>query len=161
MALETLLSPVILFFLLGALAAAARSDLSVPEPMAKGLSLYLMAAIGLKGGVQVAEAGFSAEMGLVSLAGIVLSFFVPFLAFWLLRTIAGLGRLDAGAVAAHYGSVSLVTFVTASDALTRAGMAPAGYLVAVLALMETPAIISGLLLARERGGARRASDGKR
>jgi uncharacterized protein len=159
MALETLLSPVILFFLLGAVAAAARSDLSVPEPMAKGLSLYLMAAIGLKGGVQVAEAGFSAEMGLVSLAGIVLSFFVPFLAFWLLRTIAGLGRLDAGAVAAHYGSVSLVTFVTASDALTRAGMAPAGYLVAVLALMETPAIISGLLLARERGGARRASDG--
>ena len=157
MALETLLSPVILFFLLGVIAAAARSDLSVPEPMAKALSLYLMAAIGLKGGVSVAQAGFSAEMGWVSLAGMVLSFAVPFMAFALLRSFGKLDRLNAGAVAAHYGSVSLVTFVTASDALTRAGMAPAGYLVAVLALMETPAIISGLLLARGAGTAR---DGK-
>lgn len=157
MAFETLLSPVILFFLLGVIAAAARSDLSVPEPMAKALSLYLMAAIGLKGGVSVAKAGFSAEMGWVSLAGMVLSFAVPFMAFALLRSFGKLDRLNAGAVAAHYGSVSLVTFVTASDALTRAGMAPAGYLVAVLALMETPAIISGLLLARGAGTAR---DGK-
>jgi hypothetical protein len=157
MAFETLLSPVILFFLLGVIAAAARSDLSVPEPMAKALSIYLMAAIGLKGGVSVAQAGFSAEMGWVSLAGVVLSFAVPFLAFALLRSLGRLDRLNAGAVAAHYGSVSLVTFVTASDALTRAGTAPAGYLVAVLALMETPAIISGLLLARGAGTAR---DGK-
>ena len=157
MAFETLLSPVILFFLLGVIAAAARSDLSVPEPMAKALSLYLMAAIGLKGGVSVAQAGFSAEMGWVSLAGMVLSFAVPFMAFALLRSLGKLDRLNAGAVAAHYGSVSLVTFVTASDALTRAGMIPAGYLVAVLALMETPAIISGLLLARGAGTAR---DGK-
>lgn len=157
MAFDILLSPVILFFLLGVIAAAARSDLSVPEPMAKALSLYLMAAIGLKGGVSVAKAGFSAEMGWVSLAGMVLSFAVPFMAFALLRSFGKLDRLNAGAVAAHYGSVSLVTFVTASDALTRAGMAPAGYLVAVLALMETPAIISGLLLARGAGTAR---DGK-
>jgi hypothetical protein len=157
MAFEILLSPVILFFLLGVLAAAARSDLSVPEPMAKALSLYLMAAIGLKGGVSVAQTGFSAEMGWVSLAGVVLSFAVPFMAFALLRSFGKLDRLNAGAVAAHYGSVSLVTFVTASDALTRAGMVPAGYLVAVLALMETPAIISGLLLAR---GAATARDGK-
>lgn len=157
MALEILLSPVILFFLLGVVAAAARSDLSVPEPMAKALSLYLMAAIGLKGGVSVAQAGFSAEMGWVSLAGVILSFVIPFMAFALLRSLGKLDRLNSGAVAAHYGSVSLVTFVTASDALTRAGMAPAGYLVAVLALMETPAIISGLLLARGAGTAR---DGK-
>lgn len=160
MAFDTLLSPVILFFLLGVLAAAARSDLSVPEPLAKSLSLYLMAAIGLKGGVQVSQAGFSSEMAFVSLAGVALSFAFPVMAFALLRAIAGLNRLNAGAVAAHYGSVSLVTFVTAADALTRAGMAPAGYLVAVMALMETPAIISGLLLARGAGTAGSAPGSK-
>jgi hypothetical protein len=159
MSFETLLSPAILFFLLGALAAAARSDLSIPEPIAKGLSLYLMASIGLKGGVQVAEAGLSVEMAKTSIAGVTLSFSIPVLAFWVLRSFARLGRMDAGAVAAHYGSVSLVTFVTASDALTRSGMPPAGYLVAVMALMETPAIISGLMLAQEKGTARKAGGG--
>lgn len=150
-AFETLLSPAILFFVLGALAAAARSDLAVPEPLAKSLSLYLMAAIGLKGGVQVAQAGFTPQLFQVSLAGMALSFALPVIAFALLRGLARLDRLNAGAVAAHYGSVSIVTFVTASDALTRSGLAPAGYMVAVMALMETPAIISGLLLARGQG----------
>lgn len=149
-ALDTLLSPVILFFLLGALAAAFRSDLSVPEPMAKGLSLYLMAAIGLKGGVQVAESGVSAEMLVTSGAGLVLSFALPLVAFALLRMLGGLDRLNAAALAAHYGSVSIVTFVTTSDALMRSGTPPAGYMVAVMALMETPAIIVGLLLAQKK-----------
>lgn len=150
-AFETLLSPVILFFILGALAAAARSDLSVPEPLAKSLSLYLMAAIGLKGGIQVAQAGFSPQLLQVSAVGIALSFGLPLIAFALLRALAGLDRLNAGAVATHYGSVSIVTFVTTADALTRAGIAPAGYMVAVMALMETPAIVTGLLLARGSG----------
>lgn len=150
-AFETLLSPVILFFVLGALAAAARSDLSVPEPLAKSLSLYLMAAIGLKGGVQVAEAGFAPQLLQVSAAGMALSFALPLLAFALLRGFGKLDRLNAGAVAAHYGSVSIVTFVTVSDALTRSNMAPAGFMVAVMALMETPAVITGLLLARGQG----------
>jgi uncharacterized protein len=153
-ALDTLLSPVILFFILGVLAAAARSDLSVPEPIAKGMSLYLMAAIGLKGGVQVSAAGASAEMAVVSIAGMLLSFALPFLAFALLTSFGKLDRLNAGAVAAHYGSVSIVTFVTATEALARGGAEPAGYLVAVLALMETPAILTGLLLA-QRGTARK------
>ena len=156
-AIDTLLSPVILFFVLGVLAAAARSDLSVPEPIAKGMSLYLMAAIGLKGGVQVSAAGFSADMAAMALAGLALSFSLPLLAFALLKSWGGLDRLNAGAVAAHYGSVSIVTFVTASEALSRAGTAPAGYMVAVLALMETPAILTGLLLAqrgiRQQAGA--------
>ena len=159
-AFETLLSPVILFFVLGALAAAARSDLSVPEPLAKSLSLYLMAAIGLKGGVQVAQAGFTPQLLQVSAAGMALSFALPLLAFALLRGFAKLDRLNAGAVAAHYGSVSIVTFVTASDALTRSGMAPAGYMVAVMALMETPAVITGLLLARGQGAVAGGSRGK-
>jgi hypothetical protein len=145
---STLLSPVILFFLLGALAALARSDLSVPESIGKGLSLYLMAAIGLKGGVAVAEAGFDPLMLRTAVAGLLLSFALPGLAFLLLRRIAGLSSLDAGAVAAHYGSVSVVTFVTGIAVLEGRGDPPAGWMVAVLALMETPAIIAGLLLAR-------------
>lgn len=150
--IETLLSPVILFFLLGALAAFARSDLTIPEAIAKGMSLYLMAAIGLKGGVEVAEAGFTADLLAAALAGLALSVFIPLVMFFVLR---GFGRLDpvnAAAVAAHYGSVSVVTFVTGAEFLTTNGMGAAGYMVAVLALMETPAIIVGLFLASRYGG---------
>ncbi|MEY4953251.1 MAG: hypothetical protein RL299_1675, partial [Pseudomonadota bacterium] len=133
---------------------------AVPEPLAKSLSLYLMAAIGLKGGVQVAQTGFTPQLLQVSLAGMALSFVLPVIAFALLRGLARLDRLNAGAVAAHYGSVSIVTFVTASDALTRGGLAPAGYLVAVMALMETPAIITGLVLARGQGAFKGGGRGK-
>jgi hypothetical protein len=146
--LSTLASPVILFFVLGALASFARSDLSIPESVSKGMSLYLMAAIGLKGGVEVSNAGLDQQMLITGLAGLVLSFGLPFLGFQLLRRIGGLNSVNAGAVAAHYGSVSVVTFVTGVAVLQGAGMAPAGWMVAVLALMETPAIIAGLLLAR-------------
>ncbi|MCA3254419.1 MAG: sodium-dependent bicarbonate transport family permease [Alphaproteobacteria bacterium] len=156
-ALDTLLSPAILFFVLGALAAFARSDLSIPESVAKGLSLYLMAAIGLKGGVNVASAGFDPTMLAAIGVGVGLSFSIPFIAAFLLRRVGGLDPLNAAAVAAHYGSVSVVTFAAAVDILTGSGIAPAGYMVAVLALMETPAILSGLVLAR-RGGAQRASE---
>ncbi len=148
MILETLTSPIILFFALGLLAGFARSDLAVPEALAKGMALYLMAAIGLKGGVSVAESGFTAALGAAAAAGIALSFMLPFPAFALLRKIGGLSRIDAAAVAAHYGSVSLVTFVTAEQMLAGIGLPAAGFMVAVLALMETPAIISGLYLAR-------------
>lgn len=149
--MEVLLSPVILFFVLGALAAAARSDLAIPEPIAKGMALYLMAAIGLKGGVQVAESGFSPMMAGAAAAGLALSCLIPIGAFALLRSAGGLGRIDAAAVAAHYGSVSVVTFVAGTEMLTVAGMPPAGFMVAVLALMETPAIIAGLVLAKGTG----------
>lgn len=148
MILTTLTSPVILFFVLGFLAAAIRSDLAIPEAFAKAMSIYLMAAIGLKGGVEVARSGFTAELGAAALAGIALSLLLPLLAFVLLRSFGRLQAVDAGAVAAHYGSVSVVTFVTAKEILTGIGLAPAGYMVAVLALMETPAIVTGLLLAR-------------
>lgn len=150
--LETLLSPVILFFILGALAAAFRSDLAIPEAVAKGLSLYLMAAIGLKGGVEVSQSGFTQEMALAALAGLVLSFLIPLPLFLALKKIGRLDNINAAAVAAHYGSVSVVTFVAGSQVLGSGGMPPAGYMVAVLALMETPAIIVGLMLARRGGG---------
>ena len=158
MILETLTSPIILFFVLGLLAGFVRSDLAVPEALAKGMALYLMAAIGLKGGVSVAESGFTATLGFAAGTGMVLSFLLPLPAFALLRSVGGLSRVNAAAVAAHYGSVSLVTFVTAEQMLTGIGLPAAGFMVAVLALMETPAIISGLFLAR-RGESDRASGG--
>lgn len=147
-ALATLTSPVTLFFLLGGLAAFARSDLAIPEAMAKGLSIYLMIAIGLKGGVEVSKTGFTPDLLIAAAAGVALSFLIPFVAFALLRTVGRLDRVNAGAVCAHYGSVSVVTFVTATEILSKQGLGPAGYMVAVLALMETPAIVSGLFLAR-------------
>ncbi|HZG45481.1 MAG TPA: sodium-dependent bicarbonate transport family permease [Allosphingosinicella sp.] len=158
-ALTTLTSPVILFFLLGGLAAFARSDLAIPEAMAKGLSIYLMIAIGLKGGIEVSKTGFTPDLLIAAAAGLALSFLIPFVAFGLLRTIGKLDKINAGAVAAHYGSVSVVTFVAASEILTKQGLGAAGYMVAVLALMETPAIISGLFLARR--GAKEAAGAPR
>ena len=149
MIVDTLTSPVILFFVLGIFAAFVRSDLAIPEAFAKAMSIYLMAAIGLKGGIEVAESGLTTDLAAAAAIGLSLSLLLPFLAYALLTRIGGLGRIDAGAVAAHYGSVSVVTFVTAKEILTGQDLSPAGYMVAVLALMETPAIISGLWLARK------------
>ncbi len=148
MIIDTLTSPIILFFALGLLAGFARSDLAVPEAVAKGLAIYLMAAIGLKGGVSVATSGLTAELGLAALGGVILSFLLPFPAYWLLRRAGKLDGINAAAVAAHYGSVSLVTYVTATEMLKSLGLIVPGYMAAVLALMETPAIITGLWLAR-------------
>ncbi len=148
MIIETLTSPVILFFILGFLAAAIRSDLAIPEAFAKAMSIYLMAAIGLKGGVEVASTGFSIDLAAAAISGILLGFTLPILAFFMLRSFGKLGAIDAGAVSAHYGSVSVVTFVTAIELLTVQGIRPDGFMVGVMALMEMPAIITGLLLAR-------------
>lgn len=148
MILDTLTSPVILFFVLGFIAAMLKSDLSIPEAFAKAMSIYLMAAIGLKGGVEVSSSGITRDLIAAALAGLALSFLLPLIAFSLLRQFGRLSKIDAGAVAAHYGSVSVVTFVTAKEMLTGQGLGPAGYMVAVLAIMETPAIITGLMLAR-------------
>ena len=150
---ETLTSPIILFFVLGMLAGFARSDLAIPDAMAKGLAIYLMAAIGLKGGVSVAASGVTAELGTAAGLGMALSFLLPLPAFLLLRTFGRLDRSNAAAVAAHYGSVSLVTFITASEMLKGDGLVVPGFMAAVLALMETPAIITGLALARRNRAA--------
>jgi hypothetical protein len=146
-------SPIILSFVLGLAAALGRSDLSVPEAAAKALSIYLLFAIGFKGGASVAAHGLDARLGAAVLAGVVLSFGLPFLAFGLLRTLTRLSRTDAAAVAAHYGSISIVTFVAATSVLAERGIAAEGYMVAVAAAMEAPAILSALWIA-SRGGAR-------
>lgn len=146
LALATILSPVVLFFVLGLAAALARSDMSIPEAFAKGIAIYLMMAIGLKGGFEMAKSGLNLEILAVMGAGVLLSFTLPLIAFALLRATTRLERIDAAAVAAHYGSISIVTFVAATQALEMAGLQSSGYLVAVAALMETPAIITALLL---------------
>ncbi|WP_255548170.1 sodium-dependent bicarbonate transport family permease [Erythrobacter ani] len=150
-AIQTFTSPVVLFFVLGLLAAFARSDLAIPESIAKAMSLYLMAAIGIKGGVAVAKSGIDATVMSALGAGILAGFLLPFFAYAVLKTFGKLDRINSGAVAAHYGSISVVTFVTAVEILTGQAREPGGYMVAVMAAMEAPAILSGLLLARGLG----------
>jgi hypothetical protein len=150
-----LLTPMILCFVLGLFAALARSELTVPEAAAKAMSIYLLFAIGFKGGVAVSGHGLDYHLLAALLGGVVLSLGLPFLAFALLRAMTGLSALDAAAVAAHYGSISIVTFVTAVSVLDGQGIASEGYMVAVAAAMEAPAIVSALwLVARTGTGAR-------
>jgi hypothetical protein len=148
LAIGNILSPVVLFFLLGALAALAKSDLAIPDAVAKALALYLMMSIGLKGGIEVARQGVTPTLAWAVVAGAALSFLLPVLAFALLRVTTRLDSLNAAAVAAHYGSISAVTLAAALDVLARVNLVPEGYMVAVAAVMETPAIICALLLAR-------------
>lgn len=159
-AIQALTSPVVLFFVLGLLAAFARSDLQIPEAIAKGMSLYLMAAIGLKGGIEVAESGLDGTVLAALAAGIGAGLIMPIYAYWLLKGFGKLGRINAAAVAAHYGSISVVTFVTAVEIYTIQGNPPQGYMVAVMASMESPAILAGLLLARGAGRSDEQQSGK-
>jgi len=149
--LANLLSAPILFFFLGALAVALRSDLEVPQPIPKLLSLYLLLSIGFKGGVELRESSDDGGALTALLAATLMSIVVPLYAFAFLRR-----RLDvnnAAALAAAYGSVSAVTFITASAFLRRIGVPFGGYMVACLALMESPAIVIGVMLARMQRGA--------
>lgn len=150
-----LLSPIILSFALGVGAALARSDLAIPEAVAKGMSIYLLFAIGFKGGVAVSSHGVDATMILSLFAGLVLSFGLPLLAFSLLRIMTGMTNTDAAAVAAHYGSISIVTFVAGTSILEGRMIESEGYLVAVAAVMEAPAILSALWLVARGGGGKR------
>ncbi len=146
--LSNLLTPMILCFALGLLAALLRSDLEIPEALGRGMALYLMLAIGMKGGFTLAEGGAGLEVLAGLLVAGILSFAMPFVAFPLLRLLVGLDQVHSAAVAAHYGSISVVTFVTAVQFLDLQATSYEGYLVAMMAMMETPAIISGLILAR-------------
>lgn len=146
--LSTLLSPIILFFALGMAAAMLRSQMNVPEAFSKGLAIYLMMAIGLKGGIEMSKNPLTWEVGMVLLAGIVLSFAIPIIGYALLRATTKHDRTNAAAIAAHYGSISIVTFVAATEAVKLSGLDSSGHLVAVAALMETPAIITALFLAQ-------------
>ena len=143
-----ILSPAILFFGLGTIAGLLKSDLEVPDSISHYLSLYLMMAIGFKGGVAIANTHeFTPQILTAIGAGILVSFLLPFLAYGILRKTTTLDRPTAAAVAAHYGSISMVTFATATAFLKNNNITYAGYVVAILALMEAPAILSGLFIA--------------
>jgi len=142
-----LLTPAVLFFALGAVAGWLKSDLTIPDQVAKTLALYLMLCIGFKGGVEAAASGLSADLVAAGGLGLVLSFGTPFAAFVALRTLGALDQVTAAATAAHYGSVSVVTFAAGAEYLRAIGVEFGGYMAAVLALMETPAILAALLIA--------------
>lgn len=147
---DNLISPVVLCFLLGIMARWIKSDLSVPEQVYQGLSIYLLLAIGLKGGSSLAStpAGEMLVPGLLTLA---LGVITPISAYFLMRKFGKLGIEDSAAVAAHYGSVSVVTFLAAGEAVNRAGNPGEGYLPALVAVLEVPGIIIALLFASGGG----------
>lgn len=151
LAVDNLTSVPVLAFALGAAAVAARADLRLPPPVATALSTYLLLAIGLKGGVSLSTTSVG-EIVAPALATIAVGLATPVMAFWVLRRWGRFSFADAGGIAAHYGSVSVVTFTAATAAATSAGLAPEGYLAALVALLEVPGIVVALALAR-RGAA--------
>ncbi|WP_029933629.1 sodium-dependent bicarbonate transport family permease [Thiomicrospira pelophila] len=146
MGLDAILIPAILFFALGVFAKAIKSDLKFPDGMSKGLSLYLLIAIGLKGGAELANA----ELGLAIKSifwAVVLGFLTPVIGYMILRFRDRIDRMNAAAITAHYGSVSAGTFLTAVAFLEASGIYHETYPIIMMVVMETPAIIIGLLLA--------------
>ncbi|MFQ3578642.1 MAG: sodium-dependent bicarbonate transport family permease [Bacteroidales bacterium] len=137
-------NPVLLFFILGIIAARLKSDLEIPANSSKFISLYLLFAIGFKGGQELAHSGFSLEIVYSLLFGLVIASFIPLYTFYILKKKLSIS--DAGAIAASYGSVSAVTFVAAISFLEIQNIVSDGYMVAVMALMESPAIIVGVIL---------------
>jgi len=146
----SVLDPVILFFALGLLARLAGSPLQVPKALYESLSIYLLLAIGLKGGVELSRQPIAALLPEV-MACVALGFAIPFVLVPLLRA-AGFARADSASLAAHYGSVSVVTFAVAAAYLERAGIAHEAHAALWLALMEAPALLSATLLARRGAG---------
>lgn len=144
--LQNLLSPPVLFFFLGVLAVLVRSDLEIPAPLPKLFSLYLLLAIGFKGGVELQHSGLGGQVLPTILAAVAMSLVVPLYSFLVLRL--RFDGFNAAAMAATYGSISAVTFITAESFLDTQRVGFDGFMVAALALMESPAIIVGLLLVK-------------
>ena len=145
--MSNFLDPAILFFVFGAFAGAVKSNLEIPQPIARFLSLYLLMALGLKGGFALHKSGFTLEIILALGLAVFLAIIIPLMGYIVLRT--RLNNYDAAAIAATYGSVSAVTFITATQALDQYGIAFGGHMAAAMALMESPAIILAILLANK------------
>ncbi|QDL56333.1 sodium-dependent bicarbonate transport family permease [Rhodoferax aquaticus] len=151
--MQSFLDPAILFFVFGIFAGTLKSNLEIPAPISRFLSLYLLMALGLKGGFALAKSGFTLEVGLSLSAALLMACIVPMLGYLLLRRF--LNGFDAAAIAATYGSVSAVTFITAVQYLDNHGVAYGGHMAAAMALMESPAIIMAVVLAnyvRQKAG---------
>ncbi|MGB5632575.1 MAG: sodium-dependent bicarbonate transport family permease, partial [Waterburya sp.] len=146
--LSNILNPPVLFFFIGMMAVFLKSDLEIPQPLPKLFSLYLLFAIGFKGGHEIHESGINGEIAITLFAAILAAAIVPIYSFFILKI--KLDVYNAAAIAATYGSISAVTFVTATSFLEQQTppIAYGGHMVAALALMESPAIIIGLILVR-------------
>ena len=144
--LFNILNPPVLFFFMGMLAVFWKSDLEIPQPLPKLFSLYLLLSIGFKGGHELADSGINLQIALTLIAAIVMAAIVPVYTFFILKL--KLDNYNAAAIAATYGSISAVTFITASSFLEKLHISYGGHMVAALALMESPAIIVGLILVR-------------
>jgi hypothetical protein len=141
---DNLSNPALLFFILGIFASQVKSDLEIPKSSSKFISLYLLFAIGFKGGQELSHSDFTADIYWAVFIGIALAIVIPLYTFFILRLKFSIE--NAGAIAAAYGSVSAVTFVTAISYLEMEGIPFGGHMVAVMALMEAPSIIVGVLL---------------
>lgn len=144
--LSNILNPPVLFFFLGMLGIFFKSDLEIPQPIPKLFSLYLLLAIGFKGGHELHESGINPQIAITLVAAVIMASVVPIYSFFILRI--KLDVYNAAAIAATYGSISAVTFITAKSFLETLKLSSDGYMVAALALMESPAIILGILLVR-------------
>ncbi len=151
LALDNIVSPPVLAFALGLIAVAIGGDLRLPDAVYQGLSMYLLLAIGIKGGVALRGADLG-DILLPALAALALGIVIPLVAFAVLRWLTPFDAVDRGAIAAHYGSTSLVTFTAALVFLEAAAYAVDGYAATLLALMEIPGIIVGLMLAQRALG---------
>jgi len=145
-----MLDPVVLFFVLGVAAKLAKSDLRLPEALYEALAIYLLLAIGLKGGVELARQP-SLSVLPHALAAIALSAAIPLALYPILRAFGRLSGADSASIAAHYGSVSVVTFAVANSVLLNAGISSEPYMPLIVALMEAPGIVVGIVLARRFG----------
>ena len=143
--MHPLLDPAILFFIFGVFAATLKSNLEIPQAISRFLSLYLLMALGLKGGFALSKSGFTPEVAASLGSAIALAIVIPLLGYFVLRKV--LVGFDAAAVAATYGSVSAVTFVTAVQYLDTHNIGYGGYMAAAMALMESPAIILAVVFA--------------
>jgi len=143
--MQPLLDPAILFFVFGCFAGFIRSNLEIPRSIAKFLSFYLLMALGLKGGFALAKTGLTGEIVLSLVIALFMAFIVPIIGYWFLKN--RIDKFDAAAIAASYGSVSAVTFVTAIQFLEQHQLNPNGYMAIALVIMESPAIIMAVLLA--------------
>lgn len=156
--LHNFLAPPVPFFFVGLLAILAKSDLEIPSQISKFISLYLLMAIGFKGGVELHHSGISSQVILILVVSIIMALVVPVYSFYILRR-----RLDvpnAAALAASFGSVSAVTFITASNILQSSGIPYGGEMVAAMALMESPSIIIGVIMYRKLSEKKEASVGE-
>ena len=156
--LQNLLTPPVLFFFLGVIAVLVRSDLEIPAPLPKLFSLYLLLAIGFKGGLELQHSGIDGPVLPTIAAAVLMSLAVPLLSFAVLRL--KLDPFNAAAIAATYGSISAVTFITAESFLETQKLPHDGFMVAALALMESPAIIVGLLLVKLASNQDRPNNGR-